>query len=149
MTSISVFGLGYVGVVLAACLADNGHQVQGLDVNPLKVGIINEGRSPILEDGISELVGKVVRQGSLKAGSDVRQAIRSSDLSFICVGTPSNPNGSIDLTYIKRVCEEIGAALAEKTTYHVLVVRSTLLPGSTENVVIPILEEKSGKKAGQ
>jgi len=149
MANISVFGLGYVGVVLAACLADNGHQVQGLDVNPLKVRIINEGRSPILEDGISELVGKVVRQGSLKAGSDVRQAIGSSDLSFICVGTPSNPNGSIDLTYIKRVCEEIGAALAEKTTYHVLVVRSTLLPGSTENVVIPILEEKSGKKAGQ
>src|SRR5512143_788443 len=137
MTNISVFGLGYVGVVLAACLAEKGHQVTGLDVNRLKVGIINEGRSPILEEGINELVNKGVLEGRLRAGSDVAQAIHTSELSFICVGTPSNQNGSIDLSYVKRVCEEIGAALATKPGYHVIVARSTMLPGSTEDIVIP------------
>lgn len=148
MTRISVFGLGYVGVVLAACLADNGHDVVGLDVNPLKVKIVNEGRSPILEEGINELVNKVVGSGRLRAGCDLGEAVQTTDLSFICVGTPSNQNGSINLSYIRRVCEEIGAALKTKQAYHVIVTRSTMLPGSTEELVIPTLEKASGKKAG-
>jgi GDP-mannose 6-dehydrogenase len=149
MTNISVFGLGYVGVVLCACLADNGHSVTGLDVNPVKIRMINEGHSPIVEDEIDELVDKVVHGGQLRTTTDLVQAVHGTDLSFICVGTPSNQNGSINLSFIKRVCEEIGEALASKPGYHVIVVRSTMLPGSTEELVIPTLEAASGKKAGK
>lgn len=145
---ISVFGLGYVGVVLAACLADNGHQVTGVDVNPTKIEIIQQGRSPIIEKGLDELVRKGIDSRKLFASSDTQKAVMGSDLSFICVGTPSNGNGNIDLKYVERVCEQIGEALAEKSDYHVIVLRSTMLPGSTEELVIPTLEKASGKKAG-
>lgn len=146
--NISVFGLGYVGVVLAACLADNGNQVIGVDVNPTKVDIIKQGRSPIIEKGLDDLVNQGIQHGALRASTDTQKAILNSDLSFVCVGTPSNGNGNIDLTYVRRVCEQIGSALAEKPNYHVVVLRSTMLPGSTEEVVIPALESNSGKKAG-
>jgi len=141
--------MGYVGVVLSACLADNGHNVIGVDVNPLKVDIVNQGHSPIIEDDIDELVTKDVNAGRLRATADTKHAILNSEVSFICVGTPSNSNGSINLSYIRRVCEEIGEVLAHKTGYHVVIVRSTMLPGSTEEVVIPILERTSGKQVGQ
>ncbi len=147
--NISIFGLGYVGIVLAACLADNGNKVLGVDVNPTKVDIVKQGRSPIIEKGLNELVNKGLSSGNLDATTDTQKAVLQSDLSFVCVGTPSNGNGNIDLTYVKRVCEEIGAALAEKSSYHVVVLRSTMLPGSTEDLVIPTLEASSGKKAGE
>ena len=147
--NISIFGLGYVGIVLAACLADNGNKVLGVDVNPTKVDIVKQGRSPIIEKGLNELVNKGLTSGNLDATTDTQKAVLQSELSFVCVGTPSNGNGNIDLTYVKRVCEEIGAALAEKSSYHVVVLRSTMLPGSTEDLVIPTLEASSGKKAGE
>ncbi len=149
MTTISVFGLGYVGAVSVACLADNGHNIIGVDVNPTKIEMINRGHSPIIEEGLGELLKKGVDAGRIKATSDHRQAIQESDISFICVGTPSNANGSLNLAYIKKVCEGIGEDLAQKDSYHVIVARSTMLPGSTEDVVIPTIEQASGKKAGQ
>ena len=149
MANISVFGLGYVGVVLSACLAENGHRVTGIDVSPVKVDIINRGRSPIIEEGMNELVARNINTGRLIAKSDAEDGICDSDISFICVGTPSEANGNIDLSHVRNVCEQIGRALAVKTTYHVVVVRSTMLPGSTEEVVIPTLEKSSGKQAGR
>jgi GDP-mannose 6-dehydrogenase len=144
---LSVFGLGYVGCVAAACLADAGHEVTGVDVNPTKVEIINSGKSPIIEDGIGELIAKVVASGRLSATTDSARAIRDSDISLVCVGTPSNQNGSLHLRHIEQVCSEIGAALKNKTARHIVVIRSTMLPGTIENTVVPVLEEHSGKKA--
>ena len=146
---LSVFGLGYVGCVSAACFAKEGHDVIGVDVNPTKVEIINDGKSPIVEAGIGELIGETVRAKKLRATTDSQEAIKHSEISLICVGTPSHANGSLDLTYVKRVCEEIGAALAAKRERHIIVIRSTMLPGTIENVVVPTLENASGKKAGQ
>jgi GDP-mannose 6-dehydrogenase len=145
---LSVFGIGYVGCVSAACFAKEGHTVIGVDVNPVKVGIINEGKSPIVEPGVSDLIGEGVAAGTLSATTSSGEAVHNSELSLICVGTPSNPNGSLDLKYVVRVCEEIGAALAQKPERHVVVIRSTMLPGTIENTVIPTLESASGKKAG-
>ncbi|HEY3580952.1 MAG TPA: nucleotide sugar dehydrogenase [Pyrinomonadaceae bacterium] len=144
---LSVFGLGYVGCVAAACLADAGHDVVGVDVNPTKVEIINSGKSPIIEDGIGELIAKVVNAGKLSATTDSARAIRDSDISLVCVGTPSNQNGSLHLRHVEGVCSEIGAALKNKTSRHIVVIRSTMLPGTVENTVVPVLEETSGKKA--
>jgi len=144
---LSVFGLGYVGCVAAACLADAGHDVAGVDVNPTKVEIINSGKSPIIEDGIGELIAKVVAAGRLSATTDSARAIRDSDISLVCVGTPSNQNGSLHLRHVEQVCAEIGAALKNKNERHVIVIRSTMLPGTVENTVVPVLEETSGKKA--
>ena len=144
---LSVFGLGYVGCVAAACLADAGHEVTGVDVNPTKVEIVNSGKSPIIEDGIGELIAKVVASGRLSATTDSARAIRESDISLVCVGTPSNQNGSLHLRHIEQVCSEIGAALKNKTARHIVVIRSTMLPGTIENTVVPVLEEHSGKKA--
>jgi GDP-mannose 6-dehydrogenase len=144
---LSVFGLGYVGCVAAACLADAGHDVVGVDVNPTKVEIINSGTSPIIEDGISELIAKVVAAGRLAATTDSARAIRDSDISLVCVGTPSNQNGSLHLRHVEQVCSEIGAALKSKTSRHTIVIRSTMLPGTVENTVVPVLEETSGKTA--
>jgi GDP-mannose 6-dehydrogenase len=127
---ISIFGLGYVGAVSAACFAKEGHDVVGVDVNPTKVEIINSGKSPIVEDGINELIGEMVAVGRLRATVDVRDAIENSDVSLVCVGTPSNGNGSLKLDYVKRVSQEIGEALAENTGRHIVVVRSTMLPGT-------------------
>ncbi|MDT4954766.1 MAG: GDP-mannose 6-dehydrogenase [Acidobacteriota bacterium] len=146
---LSVFGLGYVGCVSAACFAREGHDVLGVDVSALKVEIINSGKSPIVESGIGELIGEMVSAGRLRATTDSREAIRDSEISLVCVGTPSNPNGSLDLTYIKRVCQEIGAALEGKSARHTIVLRSTMLPGTIETVVVPTLEVYSGKKAGR
>ncbi|HKR23221.1 MAG TPA: nucleotide sugar dehydrogenase, partial [Pyrinomonadaceae bacterium] len=144
---LSVFGLGYVGCVSAACFADEGNQVIGVDVNPTKVEIINSGKSPIVEDGINELIAKVVESGNLSAITDSARAVHDTDLSLVCVGTPSNQNGSLHLRHVEQVCREIGAAMKTKTSRHVVVIRSTMLPGTVENTVVPVLEETSGKKA--
>ena len=146
---LSVFGLGYVGCVSAACFAQEGHEVVGVDVSSVKVEIINNGQSPIVESGIGELIGEMVAERRLRATTASAEAIRDTEISLVCVGTPSNPNGSLDLTYIKRVCKEIGAALEAKSERHTVVMRSTMLPGTIETVVIPTLEVYSGKKAGR
>ena len=145
---ISVFGLGYVGSVSAACFAADGHEVIGVDVNPDKVASVNEGRSPIVESGLGALIEAGVRRGALRATVSTTDAVATTDLSIICVGTPSRRNGSLDLTFLERVCEQIGAALRDKDSYHVVVVRSTVLPGTVHGVVIPVLERTSGKKYG-
>ena len=144
---ISIFGLGYVGSVSAACFARDGHQVIGVDVNPLKVQIINDGRSPIVEPHLNELMLESVQAGRLRATTDAAEAVAASDVSLVCVGTPGNVNGSLDLTHIKNSCQQIGVALASISRHHVVVVRSTLLPGSIERYVIPTLEVYSGKRA--
>ena len=146
---ISVFGLGYVGTVCASCLASDGHQVVGIDVNPIKVDLINRGLPPIIEADVGRKVAQAVREGRLRATSDSRIAVLDSELSMICVGTPSQSNGSLDLSRVRGACEQIGAALREKKSYHVVVVRSTVLPGSMRDVVLPTLETTSGKKAGR
>jgi len=145
---ISIFGIGYVGCVSAACFAHAGHDVIGVDVNPTKVDIINSGKSPIVEPQMNELIHDVVRSGKLRATTDSLEAVQASDISLVCVGTPSKPNGSLDLGHVARVCEEIGAALATKDTHHTVVIRSTMLPGSIESVAQPALEKTSRKKAG-
>jgi GDP-mannose 6-dehydrogenase len=144
---ISIFGLGYVGCVSAACFAKDGHEVVGVDVSTNKVEIINSGGSPIVEPGIAELIAEATASGHLKATTDSAAAIVASEVSLICVGTPSNANGSLDLRYVKRVCEEIGASLKRKNERHVVVIRSTMLPGTIESIVIPALEQTSGKQA--
>ena len=148
MARVSVFGLGYVGAVSVACLADHGHEVVGVDVNPAKVDAIGSGRSPIVELGLDDLLRAGVESGRVRATTDTVRAVHETDVSFVCVGTPSQANGSLDLGYVQRVCEEIGGALAEKSGFHVVVARSTMLPGSTEEVVVPALEAGSGKRRG-
>lgn len=143
---VSLFGLGYVGCVCAGCFSRSGHEVIGVDVNPLKVEILNSGKSPIVEHGVGELLEAGVRAGKLRATLSAREAILRSDVSLICVGTPSRPNGSLDLGYIYKVAEEIGAALRDRHDYHVVVVRSTVMPGTAAEVQT-ILERRSGKKA--
>lgn len=145
---LSVFGIGYVGCVSAACFAKEGHDVIGVDVNPTKVAIINRGESPIVEPGIGELLKEAVSSTRLRATTNSKEAVQNSEISLVCVGTPGNQNGSLDLRYVSRVCEEIGAALRTKADRHVVVMRSTMLPGTIENVVIPVLEKASGKKVG-
>ena len=146
---LSIFGIGYVGCVSAACFAKAGHDVIGVDVNPTKVEIINSGRSPIVEAGIDELISQMVAAGRLRAVTCSCEAIRESDVSLVCVGTPSNANGSLNLKHVEHVCQEIGAALKNKSERHTVVIRSTMLPGTIENLVVPTLEEHSGKNAGQ
>ena len=145
---VSVFGLGYVGTVSAGCLAHDGHEVVGVDSLPTKVDLINRGQSPIVEVDIGEIIAATARAGRLRATSDPVQAIRETELSFVCVGTPSQANGNLDLKYIRRICEQIGQALKTKTARHTVVIRSTILPGTMRSIVIPTLEEFSGKKAG-
>jgi GDP-mannose 6-dehydrogenase len=146
---LSIFGIGYVGCVSAACFATTGHTVIGVDANPTKVQIINDGGSPIVEPGIGELIAEAVTSGNLSATTDYAEAVINSELSLVCVGTPSNANGSLDLRYVKRVCEEIGSALKTRDGSYVIVIRSTMLPGTVESFVLPVLEEFSGKKAGK
>jgi len=148
MTDISVFGLGYVGSVLVGCLADQGHQVIGVDVNQTKVDMVNEGTSPVIEAGMDDLLRKGVMGGRIRATTDSKWSVLRSQLSFICVGTPSHSNGSLNTSYVQRVCEDIGSVLKTKEDYHTVVVRSTMLPGSVEEIVLPALEKASGKKAG-
>jgi len=147
--NISVFGIGYVGCVSAACFAKEGHRVIAVDVNADKAAMINQGRSPIVEAGIAELLSEVVSSKYLRATTSAGEAVLGSDVSLVCVGTPSNPNGSLNLRYITRVCEEIGTALKEKGERHVVVIRSTMLPGTIEEVVIPTLQKFSAKGAGE
>lgn len=145
---ISIFGLGYVGAVSAGCLASDGHEVIGVDPNATKVDLINQGVTPIIEKDIGEMIAQAVAAGRLRATTSVKQAVLESDLSLICVGTPSQLNGNLDLSYVRRVCEEIGSAIRDKSSFHVVVARSTMLPGSMRNLVIPTLEQASGKAAG-
>ena len=146
---ISIFGMGYVGAVSAGCLANDGHEVIGVDPNQTKVDLINQGLTPIIEKDIGEMVAANAASGRLRATTDVGEAVRGSDISLICVGTPSQLNGNLDLSYVRRVCEEIGAALKQKDGFHVVVARSTMLPGSMRNIVIPTLEQSSGMVAGK
>lgn len=141
-------GLGYVGAVSAGCLAKEGHEVIGVDPNKTKVDLINQGQTPIIEKDIGELIQKNVECGKLKATTDVGYAIKNSDLSLVCVGTPSQLNGALDLKYVRTVCEEIGATLKDHRAHHVVVIRSTMLPGTMRDLVIPVLETYSEKRAG-
>ncbi len=145
---IGVFGLGYVGAVSAACLARE-HVVVGVDPNQTKVDMINSGRSPIVERELDGLIERAAVAGRLRATTSARRAVAETELSLVCVGTPSRPNGSLDLQYLERVCRDIGEALAEARDFHVVVIRSTVLPGTMREVVIPALEASSGKKAGE
>jgi GDP-mannose 6-dehydrogenase len=145
---IAIFGLGYVGSVSAACLAAAGHEVIGVDVEPQKLALIRAGRSPVTEPDLDELLATVVAAGQLRVTDDVRDAVRQSQVSLICVGTPSRKNGSLDTTFLERVIQQIGEALAHGSTYHVVAVRSTLLPGVLESRLIPLLEASSGRRIG-
>lgn len=147
--NIAVFGLGYVGVVSAACLARDGHNVLGVDLNPVKIDLLNQGKSPIVERGLDELIGSAVVSGRLRAGADYGAAVRHADLMLVCVGTPGATNGSLDLRHVRRVCEQIGEILAETDEFKTIAIRSTLLPGSMQSVVIPTLEKASRKRAGE
>jgi len=146
---ICVLGLGYVGAVSAALLARDGHEVIGVDPERSKVDLINEGRSPIIEKDLGEIMLEQVRAGRLHAATALEDAVRHTDLALVCVGTPSQPNGGIDLRYVKRVCEQIGKVLATHGGAPVIVMRSTMLPGTMRDVVIPLLEKHSGKRAGE
>ncbi|CAH0342084.1 nucleotide sugar dehydrogenase [Rhizobium sp. CECT 9324] len=149
MARISVFGIGYVGVVAAACLAKDGHEVVAVDIDPAKVDTINNGRAPIVEKGLDPLIEQTVASGKLRATLDIQDAIASTDVSFVCVGTPSAPDGSVGLTYVVKACEAIGTAIAAKGSFHSVVVRSTIVPGSMETVCIPALERSTGLIAGK
>jgi len=146
---ISIFGLGYVGAVSLACLARDGHRVIGVDIEPTKLELIRQGRSPVVEEGMVDLVASVVRSGRVSVTTDVADAIRRSELSLVCVGTPSAPNGSQDQSAMLRLCEQIGRALRDHAAPHVIVFRSTLVPGTVEGVLRPIIERESGKRDGE
>lgn len=146
--SISIFGLGYVGSVSAACFASMGYRVVGVDVSRTKVEMLDSGRSPIVEARMNEMIEEANRSCRLHATSDPTAAVMGSDISFICVGTPSLRSGKLDLSHVEKVAYEIGAALRHKNSHHVVVLRSTVLPGSTQSVLLPALEKESGKRAG-
>ena len=137
-----------MGTVSAGCLAQSGHEVIGVDPVATKVDLINQGQSPIIEAEINEIIASAVKSGRIRATQDATQAILDTELSFICVGTPSQDNGNLDLSFIRRICEQIGEALKRKSDRHTVVIRSTILPGTMRNIVIPVLQEMSGKKAG-
>src|SRR3990172_12928925 len=142
---INIFGLGYVGCITAACLANEGHDVTGIDIDPLKVKMINNAKSPIIEPGLEEALKKARNSKKLKASTN---SISPADISIVCVGTPSNDNGSLRLDYINRVTEQIGDYLKKEKSYQVVNIRSTVLPGTIEEKIIPIIENRSKKMAG-
>jgi GDP-mannose 6-dehydrogenase len=142
---INVFGLGYVGCVSAACLARSGHEVAGVDIDPLKLEMIGRGKSPIVEPSLEDLIADGVRSGRLRVSPEAMPA----DISIVCVGTPSNDNGSLGLQYVERVSHQIGGLLKRLDEFHVVCVRSTVLPGTVEEFVLPILERVSGKRVGR
>jgi GDP-mannose 6-dehydrogenase len=146
---IAVFGLGYVGVVSAACLVRDGHDVVGVDPNAVKVDFLRQGRSPIVEPGLEELIATAVSAGRLTAGGDPATAVAQCEVLMVCVGTPGQANGSLDLSFVRRVVQQIGEQLAGAAQYKVVVIRSTLLPGSMQSVVIPMLEESSRRSSGR
>ncbi len=146
--NVSIFGLGYVGAVSAACLADLGHTVVGVDPNPTKVDLINAGKAPVVEAGLGELTSRAVQLGRLRATADPEPAVRATQVTLVCVATPSQSNGNLDFRYLEKVCVEIGTALARKRDFHVVVIRSTVLPRTLRETVIPLLERASGKRAG-
>ena len=145
---ICVLGLGYVGAVSAACLSQEGHEVIGVDPESAKVDLINAGKSPIIEKDVGSIIEKQVAAGRLVATTDVAAAVGQADLSIVCVGTPSRANGDIELNFVRRVCEQIGTALRHHQGAPAVVIRSTMLPGTMRNVVIPALEASSGRRAG-
>ncbi|MDH5722397.1 MAG: UDP-glucose/GDP-mannose dehydrogenase family protein [Alphaproteobacteria bacterium] len=146
---ISVFGLGYVGAVASACLAESGFDVIAIDMDPIKVKCLAEGRSPIIEPDLPEMIKRNADNGRLKATLDVREAVMNSDISLICVGTPSNEDGSLKLDYVEAVCAQIGEVIKDKEEFHSVVLRSTVVPGTARDIAIPALEKSSGKKAGE
>ena len=146
---ISVFGLGYVGAVSAACLARNGHEIVGVDTNPSKVQSFNAGRASVVEPGLDDLMVEGVRQGRIRATSNVNEAVNHTDVSLICVGTPSRQNGSLSLDAVETVSSQIGTSLGDKGDGHLIVLRSTVLPGTVRDIVLPALERSSGKRAGE
>lgn len=146
--NISIFGLGYVGVVTAACLARDGHKVIGVDIEEEKVDLINAGQSPIFEEKIDELIGQAVVSSQLRATVSTREAISETDMAIVCVGTPSREDGSLETRYVQTVTQEIGEALRNQSRDFLVVIRSTVLPGTVRSIVMPLLEETSGKKLG-
>ncbi len=147
--NVSIFGLGYVGAVSLACLARDGHRVIGVDVDPVKLQLIAEGKTPVVEEGMVELMAAVVASGRVRVTTDPMHALRDSDVSLICVGTPSAANGSQDQSAVLRLSEQLGTALRQLDRTHTFVVRSTLIPGTVEGVLRPILENASGKREGE
>ncbi|HEV8385540.1 MAG TPA: nucleotide sugar dehydrogenase [Candidatus Acidoferrales bacterium] len=145
---ISVFGMGYVGTVTAACLADQRHEVVGVDVNEHKVGLINAGQTPVIEPAIGDLIREAVRDGRLRATTNSAEAVAATELSLVCVGTPSMRSGKLDLSGVEKASQEMGEALAKKSGFHTVAIRSTILPGTVDGLVIPNIEAKSAKKAG-
>lgn len=146
--SISLFGLGYVGSVSAACFAHMGHKVTGVDISKTKVEMLDSGRSPIIEARMEELVAEAHKSCRLHATTDSIAAVLASDISFVCVGTPSLRSGKLDLSHVEHVSREIGAALKQKSTFHTIVLRSTVLPGTTETLMISAIASASGKRSG-
>jgi len=145
---LSVFGLGHVGVVTSACFAEMGHHVIGVDVNPEKVYLMNDGISPAVEPGIDDLIKKMVHGNHLVATTERNEAVKHSDVTFVCVNSPANRNGSVNLDNLIRVCKSIAIAMARKDKYHLVVIRTSILPRSMDEVVIPVLEVFSGKRIG-
>lgn len=146
---ISIFGLGYVGTISAVCLATEGHKIVGVDTNDTKVSLIAKGNSPIVETNLDRYLSDAVKSGALTATTDWQQAVSETDITMVCVGTPSQANGSLDLEYLSRVCEQIGEVLREKSERHIVLIRSTILPGTMRDRVQPLLENASGKLAGE
>lgn len=149
MAKISIFGIGYVGTVAAACLARDGHTVVAVDIDQSKVDAINSGKTPIVEDGLEELIAEGAGNGRLTATTDIADAVARTDASFVCVGTPSADDGSVGLNYVISVCTALGGAIATKSTFHSVIVRSTIVPGSMDQTCIPALEAASGMVAGK
>ncbi len=140
---VSVFGLGYVGCVTAACLANKGHKVIGVDVDPKKVRRLRSGSATVLETSLQKLVAPAVANGSLHASTNCSYAVANTDISLLCVGTPSNDHGAIDLAHLENVCHQIGTSLSHKSARHLVVVRSTTPPGTVAHLVIPTIEKTS------
>ena len=145
---VSVFGLGYVGAVSCACLPELGHQVVGVDINPLKVDLIASGQSPVVEEGIEEMIAAAVKAGTLTATLDVAAAVRETEISLISVATPALSNFMPDLTALDAVVGQIGAEIAKKASHHTLVIRSTVAPGTTRARIAPLLEKAAGRRIG-
>lgn len=145
---IAVFGMGYVGCVSAACLASRGNTVIGVDVNPDKAAMVNEGRTPVVEERIGELIAEQVASGRLRATVDHREAIAGTDIALVCVGTPSAPSGALSTAYLEQVATQIGEALADRDERYTVVIRSTMLPGTCDEVIRPRIEAASGRTAG-